>query len=173
MATSVWSSGLTWYLIALTVIVVVLSIKLTGKPKEDEWYQSLKKPPGMAKEWVFGVAWGILYPLILIGIVIAVYYITIMKPTDLTLLYTGLIILTLLWVYFFFTLHDINLGALVMLILIGVISYTIYAVWPSNIGASDQNIGVGKYFPVVAFFLLLAWILVATYFNIGVAVLNK
>lgn len=163
------------YLVILTIVIVALSIKFTGKPKESEWYQGLKKPPGMAPEWVFGVAWSILYPLILIGILIAVWYITTTSRSNLTLVYTGLVALTLLWVLAFFYFQYINVGALIMLLLIGLTSYIIYLVWPPNLLSKTDppnHVTFVKCIPVIAFFGLLAWITVATYFNIGISLLN-
>lgn len=156
------------YAFILIAVVVALSVSL-GDMK-SEWYKSLKQPPGVPPDWVFGLVWSLLYIMLLIGVMIATWN-QVGWSWTIIVVYTVLLILTLLWVIVFNQYHNIVGGVIILLATLGLGAYMIYLLLPSHL----QEMGIwggAQYVPIVFYSLFLAWIACATYFNMGIAVLN-
>ncbi len=131
-------------------------------PNIPTWYADLDKPPFLPPNEIFGPVWTVLY--VLMGI--ALFLVLIHKPTKTQLkqrayiAFGAQLVLNTLWSIVFFGLHLPWLGALVILMLLSAIVWTI----------SEFRV-----FSKTAAALLIpyiAWVCFATYLTIGIAVLN-
>lgn len=154
-------SGLIWYVFILTIVIVAISI---GSNKTNTtWFRSLNKPPGMVPDWVFGLAWGILYPAILVAIIYALAM--NIKWGDenmnitLALLYTVMLVLTFLWIIAFTNLYMLATSCVIMFMILALVGFLIYFTRKTTVS-------------VVLFSIFAAWICLATYYSVGYAALN-
>lgn len=156
---SVW----TWLVIILTVGIVWASIVLTDV--DSDWYKSLKQPMGMISQWGFSVIWGILYLGILISIVMSSWDTKNPRSGCMVLVYTIIIILTLLWVVAFFQYYMLVWGCIILVIILLMTLWLIWLVTPPRNSS-------GGWFPHIFFWIFFAWIVIALYYNISFAVMN-
>ena len=178
-----WQSLCTWYAVVLLILVVAFSTKFTmsettpsGTP-EGTWYSKLSKPPGIPPNWVFGVVWGVLYILILAGVIIAAWDYHQVGSFPIMCFYTVILLMTMFWCFAFFQQHDPVLGSLILVSLLIVTGLMIWLLYPTTFtGAwfceSKSDIGWWEYLPFAFYILFFIWICCATYFNIGVAIKN-
>jgi tryptophan-rich sensory protein len=81
---------------------------------DQAWYDSLLKPSYLPPGYIFGIAWGLLYPLLAY-----VYYQTLTSPDPVAInLFESQMALNLLWSYVFFSLKNIHLSALIIALMI-------------------------------------------------------
>ena len=145
--------------IAIAELVGVLSSLLAGN--SSSFYQALPLPPLSPPGWVFPVVWTILYALM--GVAAYLIYSAEAdaerKRTALTF-YVVQLAVNFLWSIVFFRFQLFWLSVAVILLLDVLVALTILRFRPISKAA--------------AYLLLpyLAWILFATYLNIGVAVLQ-
>lgn len=138
----------------------LLSGVFTGKQKE--FIESLVQPPLSPPSWLFGVVWPILYALM--GAAAYFIYDSIkgekFEKKNALYYYAAQLFVNFLWSIVFFRFESL-VGGLVILILLDIlVVITMYKFRKIN---------------RLAFWLLipyLAWILFATYLNIGFVVLN-
>lgn len=92
---------------------------------DTEWYDSLQKPSFQPPGYAFGIAWSLLYPLLLYS-----YYLLIEKGQEYDLfLFETQLALNLAWSYTFFTLKNIKLSVLLLVVMI-VLNLSLYRVFP-------------------------------------------
>lgn len=124
---------------------------------QGEYYLSLKKPSYQPPPITFGVVWTLLY--IIIWLTLSLTYAkdkTILMPTIL------LLALFVLWTYLFFNIKNLWVSAIVLVITLIVAAY----LWKRVMAVNKQPI-VGA-----SFFLLVAWLFLASILNINTAILN-
>jgi benzodiazapine receptor len=132
-----------------------------GSSRPDAFYAALKKPAAVPPNWVFPIAWTILFVLIgLAGFYVWNHYESNFKRKLFAFFYAINGILVYLWSYLFFGLHDINTPLYVIIGMIIVAELMIVTAFGTNRKA--------------AYLLLpyLAWILFATYLNSSIILLN-
>lgn len=155
--------------VIVTVLVVWLSYS-TSTLGTDPWYANLAKPPGVIPDVGFSIVWSILYALILVGVIYAIVVTT--SPATrgrITILYTIILLLTLLWVWVFGTLQQTGAGLVVLLLTVILVASLC---WQSRSGQLRSPARRWDWLPSVTFALLLLWLLVATYYNGGIVALN-
>lgn len=150
--------------LALAVIPVALVAmlgNLATMPSIPGWYAGLAKPAGTPPNWVFGPVWGLLYALM----AVAVWRI-LSLPSDapgrrvaLGLFFAQLA-LNCAWSFAFFGARNPLLGLVVISALLVAIALTI-----RGFGALDRPAGM-----LLAPYL--AWVLYATWLNLGIWWLN-
>ncbi len=96
----------------------------------QEFYQSIVKPFFAPPEWVFGVAWGIIYPLIAIAF-ISFLFLLVRRRVPLFLLWVFLVNLA---ANFLFTPIQLGLSALWpasldILVVLGTLAFFEYEIW--------------------------------------------
>lgn len=165
-----WNSAYTWYAVILIVVVVVISIAFTipETSSPTTWYANLRKSPGIPPGWVFSVVWSVLYVLLLAGVIIAAWNYHNSDSYTTMCLYTLILLMTLFWCGAFFGLHDIILGAIIIVLLLILAGMTIWFLYPSR----KEVIKWWDYLPFAFYILFFVWICCATYFNIGIGVVN-
>jgi tryptophan-rich sensory protein len=105
--------------------VLIPELLLLGSSIDTQWYTSLQKPSFQPPGAAFGLAWGILYPLLGYA-----YYLLLQQGDERqTLLFEVQLILNLAWSYVFFTLHNVRLSA-VMLVLMIILNLVLYQSFP-------------------------------------------
>ena len=125
------------------------------------WYEQLDKPWFSPEPWVFGLAWGIIYPLIFVAFCIAIYKAargaisqTIFLPLMLN------VIFNLSFTYVQFTLQNNILAMAWILIVLATLAWIMYYLWPKE---------------KLAFYLLVPYALwgsFATVLQISITILN-
>lgn len=161
------SSPYTWFFIIFSLLVIFVSIYFSNY--NNEWYNSLVPPPGMVPDYAFSIVWGVLYTGIIIAIIMATWPTTRPCIGSITVVYVAILLMTLLWVLLFNQFHQLIGSAVVILLVIPLIAYLLWLIWPRG---CDQRNGFVKWFPVVMFFLLLGWIIVASYYALYFAIMN-
>lgn len=123
------------------------------------WYEGLTKPPLLPPNEVFGPTWSVLYGMI--GVALFLVWIAPKKRAGraYAAFFTQLALNTL-WCVVFFGLHLPWVGFVVILLLIGMI------VWTMREFARVSKPAVWLFAPY------LAWVVFATYLTVGVAILN-
>lgn len=173
-----WQSAFTWYAIILIILVVVISIKFTmaetrpNGPILDTWYTNLAKPPGVPPNWAFGLIWGVLYIFLVVGVIIAAWDYNKPSSSVIICFYTVILLLTAFWCYAFFSLHDMSMGIVILVILLIITGITIWLLYPTTLAASDGS-EWWTYLPFAFYIAFFVWICFATYFNVGIASRNK
>ena len=105
--------------------VLIPELLLLGSSIDTQWYTSLQKPSFQPPGAAFGLAWSILYPLLGYA-----YYLLLQQGDERqTLLFEVQLILNLAWSYVFFTLHNVRLSA-VMLVLMIILNLVLYQSFP-------------------------------------------
>ena len=123
------------------------------------WYKSLIKPILAPPDWVFAPAWGILYLMILSSFF--VFLISKHENKKFGYLYFFIqLFLNIIWTPIFFSLQNIGLAFLVILLLDIFVFFTIY-----------EFLKISKLAGLLLVPYLL-WILYATYLNGGYLFLN-
>ena len=124
------------------------------------WYAGLDKPPLLPPNEVFGPVWSVLY--LMIGIALFLVWISQAKQPKKRAYaaFFSQLILNTLWSFVFFGLHLPWLGVVVIVALIGTITWTMYEFKKLSQPA------------MWLFAPYLAWVLFATYLTVGVAVVN-
>lgn len=129
-------------------------------PNIPTWYAGLDKPPLLPPNGVFGPVWTTLY--LLMGIALYLVWTADTKiPKRPAFIAFGVqIALNALWSITFFGLHMPWAGAVIILVLLGTIAWTIWEFW--------------KHSRLAAYLLVpyIAWVCFATYLTFGVALLN-
>lgn len=109
----------------LWLVLIPELLLLGGSSVDTDWYNSLQKPSFQPPGAAFGIAWGLLYPLIGYA-----YYLLLKEGDEKSLILFELqLILNLAWSYVFFTLGNIRLAAvmLVAMILLNLALYRTFA----------------------------------------------
>lgn len=148
-------------LAALPVLVVALLGSYATMPNIPGWYAGLVKPPGTPPNWLFAPVWSLLYA----AMIVAVWRILSLPPETsgrcpALALFFGQLVLNGAWSWAFFGARNPLLGLVVISALLVAIALTIRAFR-----------GLDR----IAAWLLapyLAWVLYATWLNLGVFWLN-
>lgn len=162
----------TWALVVVVVLVTVVLVYFSSVSSDfsSEWYQGLVKPAGLAPAAAFGVVWGVLYLLILVGALYAVLVSTSLEVrVKVVLLYTLALLLTLVWVVAFSQLQQPPAALGVLLLTLVVVGLLIWQVVPSKLREGGTRMDA---LPGVCFSLLFLWLLVATYYNLSIVAQN-
>ena len=153
-----------WAALAVSVIftqlVGVVSLLLSGDMQA--YYNALIKPPLAPPDWLFGVAWPVLY--LIIGIAAClVYTSTAHREQKRHALWTYAIQLAVncLWSLVFFRFHMMGLAIAVLVALIALVIKTMQ--WFNRIHKLSMQLMIPY----------LLWLLYATYLNIGIFWLNR
>ncbi len=144
--------------IFITQLAGIIGLKLSGSTAD--LYSTLVKPPLSPPGWLFGIVWPILY--LLMGVSLYIIYESPKSHTQQNAINLFLLqlLVNALWPAVFFRFEMYWLAFVVILLLDVLVAGTILLFY--NI---DKKAG----------YLLLpymAWILFATYLNLGVAILN-
>ena len=127
----------------------------------ENWYETLKKPPGVPPNWVFGPVWTVLYAMI--GISFALFWHRVpsgpAKQSGLVWFFVQLV-LNLAWTPLFFGAHQIGVALIVIAVLLGTIIVTVVLFRKQDRLAGRLLIPYG------------IWVGYATYLNAGYWVLN-
>jgi benzodiazapine receptor len=124
---------------------------------QDEYYLSLKKPSYQPPAITFSVVWTLLY--IIIWLTISVTY---AKDKSILMPYILLLGLFVLWTYLYFNVKNLWVSASVLVLTFFVACY----LFKKILNINKQPI-VGA-----SFFLLVAWLFLASILNINSAILN-
>ena len=124
------------------------------------WYQTLTKPPFTPPASYFPIAWGVLYTLMTIA-----FFVVLSKPHSqkkyvAVNLFLFQLILNFTWSYVFFEMESILLGLLDVILLLILLSFTIYYFFK-----------VSKLAGILLIPYLLQ-VIFALYLNLGFAILN-
>ncbi len=94
------------------------------------YYTSIAKPFFAPPEWVFGLAWGIIYPLIVIAGVYLLYLVfKRIVPTSLLLVFGVNIVANLLFTPIQLTLQNNLLATIDILVVLGTLAYLQYKIF--------------------------------------------
>ncbi len=144
----------------LLCIVIAFLPAISGVVVDtDGWYNDLDKPPFTPPGWVFGPAWSTLY----LATGIALYLIWRSAESNKQVAYRlfGLhLVLNASWTLVFFGLEQVWMAPAVILVLLVVIGLCIVRFKGINPWASRL------------FMPYFAWVVFATYLNLGIAWLN-
>ena len=148
-------------LATLPVLLVAFLGNLATIPNIPGWYAGLAKPPGTPPNWLFAPVWSLLYAAMIVA---AWRILSLPSPiagrrTALTLFF-GQLALNAAWSWAFFAARNPLLGLVVICALLVAIALTIRAFRPLD------RIAAWLFAPY------LAWVLYATYLNLGVWWLN-
>ena len=124
------------------------------------WYQTLTKPPFTPPASYFPIAWGVLYTLMTIA-----FFVVLSKPHSQekyveVYIFLFQLILNFTWSYVFFEMESILLGLLDVILLLILLSFTIYYFFK-----------VSKLAGILLIPYLLQ-VIFALYLNLGFAILN-
>lgn len=124
------------------------------------WYKNLKKPSFNPPDWLFGVAWGILYPVMGLASWLVWSEGGFKKQLYPLAAYTVQLIINLLWPVIFFRAQKIRLALIDISALVVAVGITIVLFKPVN--------------PLAAYLLIpyFAWVAFATFLNYKYLVLN-
>lgn len=162
------ASPYTWFLLIFSLLIVFASIYFSSY--DNEWYNSLTKPPGMIPDYAFSIIWGVLYTGIIIAIIMVAWPTNRPCISAIVVTYVIILFMTLLWVFLFNQFHQLIGAAVVIVLIIPVIVYLLWLIWPRKCEHLNWFRG---YFPVVMFMLLLGWIIVASYYSVYFAAVNS
>jgi len=146
---------------ALLFFGYIYGLGYASNYEPGEFYKQLIQPELTPPNWVFPIAWTILFTLIgLSGYYVWNHYSSVIKRRIFTLLYALNGVLVFLWSYFFFGQQNITTPLFIILGMIIVAELMILTAFGTNKKA--------------AYLLMpyLAWILFATYLNASIIVLN-
>lgn len=141
--------------------VIIILLAMFGSMDSKEYYNSLNLPPLAPPGWLFPVAWGILYTLMIIAacLVIAKVKDGMYKKDAISFYYTQLLV-NAVWPYLFFV-FKIPLFSFVWLILLLVLVVLTFLKFLKLIKAAGYM-----------FIPYILWLLYAGYINLFVAILN-
>ncbi len=145
---------------AIVAFVYIFAMGLSS-PMPTAWYATIKKPAAVPPNWVFPVAWTILFILIaLSGYLVWNHYETDIRRKFYTFLYMINGFLVFLWSYFFFGMNNPTNSLFTCIGLLIVAELMIITAFYTNKRA--------------AYMLLpyLGWLLFATYLNTAIIALN-
>lgn len=148
------------YFALLIFLGVTSGVALTGiRFEPGAWYAELSKPAGTLPDWLFPLAWPLLYGLIAVSGWLVWLRHGLMSRLAL-IIYGLQLVLNAAWSWLFFGLQQPLAGLLNTLLLDIVIGINIVLFWRLR--------------PVAGALLLpyLAWVLYATYLNAGIVILN-
>ena len=125
------------------------------------WYQNLEKPFFAPEPWVFGVAWGILYPIIIVCFGY-VFYLVLRDRLPKIILWPFVInaVSNLLFSPIQFTLQNNYLALLDILVVVGSLILAMLAIWKH------------KKWVTIALIPYLLWGSFATILQISITILN-
>lgn len=151
---SIWK--LTLCILLCLGIGIISSIFTLGSM--TTWYPTLNQPEGNLPNWVFAPMWATSYVLMGVSLWLAS---NASAPKEAYALFFIQLLLNLISAFFFFGLHSVFLGLIVILLMDVAVGATIVAFW-----------NVSK---LSALFLLpnLLWILYITYLNFALFLLNR
>ncbi|OLO04740.1 TspO/MBR family protein [Salinicola socius] len=143
----------------LLLVAIAASSGILAPP--GEWYAALAKPPLTPPDWLFPAAWTLLYLMM----AVAAWKVTLIVPRDerrgaltpfvLQLIANGL------WSWLFFAAHWMLIGLLDLLLMWGLIVWTIVTFWRHSRSAA------GLLVPY------LVWVSFAAYLNASLLILNS
>ena len=151
--------------VVVFIVSILISLAAGGigsvatVPNIPSWYAGLDKPPLLPPNELFGPVWTALY--ILMGIALALVILHQANSKKYAYIWFGVqLVLNTLWSIVFFGLHQPWAAAAVIIALIASIIITMKE--------------FRRFVPISLWLFVpyLAWVLFATYLNIGVAVLN-
>ena len=151
--------------VVVFIVSILISLAAGGigsaatVPNIPSWYAGLDKPPLLPPNELFGPVWTALY--ILMGIALALVILHEANSKKYAYIWFGVqLVLNVLWSIIFFGLHQPWAAAAVIIALIASIIITMKE--------------FRRFVPISLWLFVpyLAWVLFATYLNIGVAVLN-
>jgi tryptophan-rich sensory protein len=131
-------------------LVLIPELLLLGSRVDTDWYNSLQKPSYQPPGAAFGIAWGLLYPLIGYA-----YYLLLKEGDEKSLILFELqLILNLARSYVFFTMRNIRLAAVMLVLMIAL------------------NLALYRFFPRPWYLLYIAWLAFALTLTLGILRLN-
>ncbi len=127
----------------------------------NNWYQSLQRPPLTPPSWVFGPVWTVLYVMIAVAIILFLKNYRAESRAAMYLLIVTHVVANFAWTPLFFGLQRPGLALLDIVFLDTTLIMMIYCFWQTSRPAS------------VLLMPYLAWVLFATYLNLGFWLLNR
>lgn len=148
-------------LILIGISLLMILIGYLGSMNSKEYYNSLILPDLAPPSFVFPIAWGIIYALMIAGAVIIECYVTdnSAKKSALTAYFTQLAI-NVIWPYLFFV-FKLSTAAFIWLIILFIAVFITFR----RFYKLNKLAGV-FYIPY------LLWIVYAAYINLGASLLN-
>lgn len=142
-----------------SLIIIVLA--MFGSMGSKEYYSTLNLPKGAPPSWLFPVAWGIIYTLIIIAAIIIVVKAKdgMYKKDAISFYYTQLLV-NAFWPYIFFVFKTPLLAFLWLILLLVLVVINALKFYNLN------KISGYLYIPYIL------WLLYAGYINLFVALLN-
>lgn len=145
--------------LALPLLIGFIGSTFT-MPEIGSWYAGLAKPLLNPPSWVFGPVWTTLYLLMGFASFLVLREFPKKGSVSALLVYKVHLLVNLLWSVVFFAFNNPDGAVLVILVLLAMVGYLIYA--------------FGKISKHAAYLLVpyLLWVSFATYLNISIALLN-
>lgn len=123
----------------------------TSAGVSSEWYANLNKAPWTPPGWVFAAAWTII--MICFSIYMALLWGKIKNHKTLIGLYALQLLLNISWNPLFFSLHQVGLAFVVIILLTLLVGYMLYRYWPT---LKAKSLLIAPY---------VIWLLIATSLN--------
>lgn len=127
-----------------------------------DWYHSLQKPSWAPADNVFGIVWGILYPIILfVNICVLVLVVRHKVSWRVGLPFWANLVFNLLFTPIQFGLRNNSLATIDILLILVTIIWAMVSIWPHN------------HWLTLAFVPYLIWVSIATFLQISITLLNR
>lgn len=143
----------------LVFLALVPAADVTGiQYMPGPWYEALNKPAWTPPNWLFPIAWTVLYLMV----AVAGWLVWKREGVSMALMIWSVgLVLNALWSYVMFGRHDIGLALVNVAVLWLAIAAFIWAAWPVERMAA------------YLFFPYLVWVSFATALNAAVLMLNR
>ncbi len=152
------------FLWILTIVILVgIFGSISTYPAVVTWYPSLNKPPLHPPNWIFWIVWVFMYILLILSTYFA--YESLFPgwvQSTIVVLFVIIALLLALWPYIFFYRQNLGGGLIVILLTLLI---TAAQVWIMADYACN-SVAAALLTP------LFAWLIFATYLNIGIVFMN-
>lgn len=145
--------------LALNFGALALGGLATSSGVSSEWYEGLNKAPWTPPGWVFGAAWTLI--MICFSVYMAMLWPTFENKKTILFLFIIQWVLNVSWNPIFFSLHQVGLGFVVILLLTILIGFFLFKYWSQ---VQYKSLLVLPYF---------VWLIIASSLNGYILFFNK